>query len=69
MTESAFAVSSVLTAVNIVLTGVYYLLLVGGDGFLLGPLAVRTLVENSSKKTRVAERMQNRDDIERSLLF
>ena len=69
MTESDFAVSSVLTAVNIVLTGVYYLLLVGGDGFLLGPLAVRTLVENSSKKTRVAERMQNRDDIERSLLF
>ena len=69
MTESDFAVSSVLTAVNIVLTGVYYLLLVGGDGFLLGPLAVRTLVENSSKKTRVAKRMQNRDDIERSLLF
>ena len=69
MTESDFAVSSVLTAVNIVLTGVHYLLLVGGDGFLLGPLAVRTLVENSSKKTRVAERMQNRDDIERSLLF
>jgi len=36
MTESAFAVSSVLTAVNIVLTGVCYLLLVDGDGFLLG---------------------------------